>query len=63
MEPAKVVKVTKSIQLKSYLKACFRVYICIAGIHTNAQIPVAGGGMSRHGVVQTIMNYDREVAN
>ena len=64
MEPAKVVKVTKSIQLKSYLKVYLRVYICIAvSIHTNAQIPVAGRGMSRHGVVQTSMNYDCEVAN
>ena len=64
MEPVKVVKVTKSIQLKSYLKVYSRVYICIAvSIHTNAQIPVAGRGMSRHGVVQTIMNYDRGVAN
>ena len=38
-------EVTKSIQLKSYLKVYFRVYICIAvSIHTNAQIPVAGRG-------------------
>ena len=31
-------------------------------IHTNAQIPVTRG-MSGSGVVQTIMNYDRGVAN
>ena len=44
-----------SIQLRSYLKVYTRVYICIAvSIHTNAQIPVTGRGMSRHGVVQTL---------
>ena len=69
--PEKVVRVTKSIQLKSYLKVYSRVYICIAvSIHTNAQIPVVVGDVqtwssahSRSGVVRTIMNYDRRVAN